>query len=1582
MKKRIVSLLMAVLLVVTMLPVAAMAEELTPDEPAGEPVVSEAVTTESAGEEAPAGEDETETETETVTYTGEIFTAWGTKCGQYAEPADADSAVYVKYTASSGEIICQAVKGEAADGGDRVTVDGVVYTAVEGSALMPIAHIWIADTAEDGSVSTYTCQTCKTVATVIASMDEADSTKSHEKLPDGTLLEFTYTVGSGEEPAAVTRIEWVQMLVDTFQMTVEGGNYPDNYYTDIDRTAAYYDDLMVAVEFGVIDLAAGSEFRPEEPATREFAAHTLNYCLAFQLDEINYTYNDTDVTYKDDVQVAVNRGWFALVDGSFLPQQAVTADEAEAMMADARKVFFGTTVTEGYNSTYEFKADVIVIPEGTEVTVVTGIDENGDETGTAVVSITNCPKEIAANSLFAVYLNGIPVAYIANKVTKEGSVTRIEATPLATEDAFTSIDAQGVVEADMSQITALGDTELSYYVEELDQEFQTYALARAAARKVGVIKPDIELHGKISMEMGGVTLFVEATITNPTVKYNINLWKGIAFVTLNYDLEVEYRGEIELKKELLLCYWGIPGVGGLKITLEPALTGGISGTQNFHIEQGVFVDVKSSVGNKVRLIKGFNSKEFALTADVTGEIGVVAKFGITDLPVFNLYVYAEVGGKCTVEITKHTTEGSCTCVDFGAHVYAEAGLEGSIELLFFKAAELKIDKVIFDENNSPHRVAHHYENGVKVAECTCTQAGNTGWQTPDDSPNSSNGWSGGSNNQGQNSAGETYTLFDYTLDDNGNATITGYKGNAWTLIIPKTLDGHKVVAIGESAFAKSQSKAYLKTVVIPEGVTSIASGAFSGCLVLQKVTFPSTLKEIKRSAFYQCVELTSVELPAGLEILDCYAFSECTALRRVTLPVNFTIGNDGDIPHNGPFEGCTSLTNVIFPKGITRIPNWLFYNCPGLRTITIPDTVTSIGGRAFSQCEKLRTVNLPDSLVTIEGDYAFAESPALTEITLPKNLETVGERAFADCANLQKVVFPEGLKAIYTGAFANCTALTSITLPSTLTEMKALAFCYCTALQQVYIPASLTKINMVIGPTSNFYGPFEGCSALSDVTFEAGTTQIPDYLFFETGLQSITIPDTVTSIGGGAFENCDKLAEINFPDSLTAIEGEYAFARCKALTEIVLPKNLETIGLRVFYECVNLQKVVLPEGLKAIKDFAFGYCTSLLDVTLPSSLVELDACAFGGCTSLEKINIPAGLTSVLATGNYAYGPFEGCSALTDVSFGEGITRIPNWLFYKCSGLETITVPETVTVIGSHAFRRCTSLTKITLPAALTAVGEYAFAGSTALTELTLPQGLASLGARAFMECTGLKKITIPGGVSLIGDQTFYGCTSLESVMLSSGVKEILSNVFGSCTNLKSVTIPASVVTIYNNAFSTSGLTIYGAADSKAQSYAKSKEYKFVPLQVIGTVSGDGGDAPVSITITGADGEMTEIKSADGNYQLEKLDPGTYTIALTKEGCVPYRSTFTVDESGKANTVDVVLVARGNINGAAVNGEAVEITDVACLYEMLTTGECQSKIADPEYLEAVADVNSDGTVDVYDLQRLYETVSRLRDAAED
>lgn len=119
----------------------------------------------------------------------------------------------------------------------------------------------------------------------------------------------------------VTRSQWIQQLVVAFSMEVEEDNYPDNYFSDIDDSMDFYRDIMVATEFGVIDIEAGQPFCPDDPATREFAAHTLNYCLGFQLDDnAAYTFAEAeDVSYPDDIQVAIDKGWFALSDGCFLP---------------------------------------------------------------------------------------------------------------------------------------------------------------------------------------------------------------------------------------------------------------------------------------------------------------------------------------------------------------------------------------------------------------------------------------------------------------------------------------------------------------------------------------------------------------------------------------------------------------------------------------------------------------------------------------------------------------------------------------------------------------------------------------------------------------------------------------------------------------------------------------------------------------------------------------------------------------------------------------------------------------------------------------------------------------------------------------------------------------------------------------------------------------------------------------------------------------------------------------------------------------------------------------------------------------
>ena len=447
-------------------------------------------------------------------------------------------------------------------------------------------------------------------------------------LPAGLIGTAEAAESTGAE-AGVSRIEWVQQLVETFNMTVEEDNYPDNYYSDMDESSPGYRDLLVAVEFGVIDLEAGSAFEPEQPATREFAAHTLNYCLGFQLDNSTYTYADTaDVTYADDVQVAVNRGWLTLVNGRFLPQRALTSAEATAMLADAAQVLKGLVVSESYNNTYTFKADVIEIPNGTDVLV----DES-------TVRITNCPKTLTNGCIFVVYVNDIPVPYIATAVAVKGNVTVVTATRAEDADAFEVFDAQGVVDADLTQVEALDGTELSYYVEELDQEFQTYAMARdAVARIGGTTSPKIELSCKRELTLlNGVKLSLDVKIKKPTISYSISMLKGEAYVKLSYDISVNYKVKGDLAtgsniNDIKLIYWGVPGVGGFVVTYDVELSGSITGIQEWHVDSGISASIKDGIS----FPRTFQAKAFSLVVELTCQVGFQAKLGITELPVFIL----------------------------------------------------------------------------------------------------------------------------------------------------------------------------------------------------------------------------------------------------------------------------------------------------------------------------------------------------------------------------------------------------------------------------------------------------------------------------------------------------------------------------------------------------------------------------------------------------------------------------------------------------------------------------------------------------------------------------------------------------------------------------------------------------------------------------------------------------------------------------------------------------------------------------------------------------------------------------------
>ena len=1556
MKKRIASLLMAVLMLVTMLPVTAMAEELAAADPAEEQVVSEEVTTEPTEE---TDETETPAEPEHPGQTGE-------------EPQPSED-----------------------------------------------AELPSEDPVEDEPVPL---------------ADETDA-----------------------DTGTVTRIAWVQKLVATFDMTVEDDNYPDNYYTDIDSTAAYYRDLMVAVEFGVIDLEAGLPFEPEEPATREFAAHTLNYCLGFQLDDSTYTYADTaDVTYKDDVQVAVNRGWFALADGSFLPKQAMAAAEAEAMLADAAAVLEGTVVSETYNSTYTFKTGVIEIPNGTDVQVTDG-----------VVRITDCPKTLTSGCIFVVYLNGLPVAYVADTVTKEGNVTVVTATRAEDADAFEAFDAQGVVEADLTLVKALDGTELAYYVEELDQEFQTYAMAKAAASRLGgSIAPKIELSCKREIAIGNaVSIALDIKVKNPKVSYSISLIKGEAYVQLSYDLSANYQVKGDLAgpagiNDIKLFYWGIPAIGGFSVTYDAELSGSVTGIQEWHVETGLNVSKKDGAS----MPRTFKSKTFTIAVEATCQVGFQAKFGVTELPALKAYIYAGFGcvGKAKAN-TYADTEKPETCVHFAAYLYAKCGATGQVEFepLNYKKT-LNINHDIYDEDNSPVRIVHHYEDGKLVAKCARGNVSSwfgkaSDWYTSGDSQYMSSGWSSGYGGSGYGKDGTPIVIYEYTTDEDGKATITKYNGNSTSLVIPSTLDGYTVVAIGKDVF---KNNTRLRMVVFPDTVTKIGNYAFYGCTNLSSITFGDGLVELGTKSFYGCTSLTAISLPdsvtrisygafdkctrlanvklsQNLEQLDGRAFSGCDALTSITIPKKVATSYKADISDygytggRGAFNGNANLKSVTFEEGSTVIAGNLLANCPGIETIVIPDSVTEIGEYAFYHCINLKDVKLSSALTTI-NTQAFNDCSSLLAITVPDSVTSMGSAVFANCTSLADVTLPNTRQIIMSRTFESCSSLEKIVLPETVTRIQENAFENCTALKEIVWSKALTTIDA---------NAFLNCDALVEVSIPATVTSMGNHVFRDCdALTTVVIPDSVTSMGTNVFYDCDALTSVKLGSGITTIPVS-TFEHCDVLESIVIPRRVTTIGNTAFKDCVKFTSITIPRSVTSISSNAFSYPAKMTIYGVAGTYAETfakdnsikfvakEVSATAVTLNTTELTISKGASATLFL---TVTPEDFTDAVSWKSSNTSVATISDAGVVKAVDVGTATIK--VVVGGKSASCKVTvqqPVTGITLNKTsliLEALGTYQLTAtanpntavdrriswSSSAPEVASvdenglvtahKKGSATITASA-MDGSGVTKTC-----AVTVSNTAYICATVEEM-------ESPHNYPDNCNDFWVYTIPGAeklLVTFdaqtkiedgfdYLYAYDAegnqvgeytgtelAGKTITIPSDTvrlKLVSDDSGNEWGFkvssiTPGMTGGAVSGNvttGGNAadPVTIALKQDGSTVKTTTVTGGSYLVSGLTDGTYTLEASKPGCVSRSYTVAVKDGEIVSSLDVVLVARSNINGAAVNGDDVEITDVACLYRYLTANDrSQSSIPDEAYFLAVADVNSDGAVDVYDLQLLYETVSGI------
>ena len=1109
---------------------------------------------------------------------------------------------------------------------------------------------------------------------------------------------------SGDE---ISRIDWVQELVTLFDLTVD----EDNYYSDISTDDSFYRDVMVACEFGMIDLEAGEEFRPEDAVTREFAAQTMNTMLGFVPETDSYTYQDTaDVTYKEAAQIAIDRGWVTVAAGKFLPEQSLTTEEHDAMIADAKKVLADAQIETGKENTCTFASGVVVVPKGTAVS----IDVDG------IVMIENCPVTIKQGTTFAVYVNDIVMAYKAESVRTDGTTTYIT-TSDADDGAVLNVDQQGELDVDMTEF--IPADEETYVVNGVTV---TEGMTRGISYKNNTLRAD-----KTISVSDDVTATVSVVISNMKVNYSLNNNDYYFSVSGDMEYSCNVKGDAfkDINHTLTLGAVPLGGVGMLTLAMEYNLSGEATLTVEKEFEAGfAYSDGFRIVGNSHK--KGFS---FSAEADLTTGIVLSAK---ATLGIVSGDIYAKTGARMNIKYVRYSSGTPTYCASQAAYLYASVGASAKIGVgIASKTFSKSIE--IWGKNNSPVRVYYHIEDGVLRTSCTrgkefAAQGGWTSYWTSPGSRYFNPAGVGSYFDAGAGAGGAIVPIYTYTLDDANRATITGYSGNATALYIPGEIDGHEVVAIGDRAF---ENRTDLRTVMIPDSLEKIEFEAFYNCINLKIVDLSSNLTTIGYDVFGNCKSISKIEIPKSLKKFDG------------------TWGSGTNLSY-GAFGGCSNLKTVNFEAGSTIVCAALFMGCDGIEEIELPDTITEIGDSAFKSCKNLNKVIIPESVTKIDGD-AFAECSGLVDIKMHEGINTIGSRAFYKCDRLLDIVIPDSVEKIEFEAFRGCDKLENIKLSENLTIVGYGVFGDCKSISKIEIPKSLKKFDGTWGRGTNLsYGAFGGCSNLKTVNFEAGSTIVCAALFMGCdGIEEIELPDTITEIGDSAFKNCKNLDRITMNNGIEILESS-AFEDCFSLTTINIPNTVKAISNSTFQDCTSLTEVHLSNILKEIPASTFSGCKKLTTINFPSTLTTIGNSAFSGCESLPEAILPSGVEKIESNAfknckalkkaalpdtvsSIGSSAFYGCEALTDITLGSKLKKIESQTFYGCIVLPSIVIPYNVTTIGDSAFVNCTKLTQITVPRNTTSIASNAFSYPKKMTMY----GPSDCYAQTYASGKGIKYVT-------------------------------------------------------------------------------------------------------------------------------------------------------------------------------------------------------------------------------------------------
>ena len=834
-----------------------------------------------------------------------------------------------------------------------------------------------------------------------------------------------------------------------------------------------------------------------------------------------------------------------------------------------------------------------------------------------------------------------------------------------------------------------------------------------------------------------------------------------------------------------------------------------------------------------------------------------------------------------------------------------------------------------------------------------------------------------------------------------------------------------VTSIGSYAFSFDLS---VTDVTLPSSLKTIGRNAFWGCYGLTSVVIPEGVTTIGAYVFEQCTAMETITVPASAtkfgdrafgtgeyydgdyhtQLTDIYyggsrqqwynAGGGDAAPMVVTVHFNGTTGNiidGGQCGDNAFWKLDKDYTLTISGTGaMWDYPTseddswWMDWALPwksyeAISRIVVAEGITHIGAYAFCYTVNATALSLPDSLTTI-GQDAFCCYGG-TEIVVPDNVTEIGYYAFNTCNNLQTITLPAGLREIGP-CFIECDALKTINFGGTMEQwlvcgggestfpvtakvtcakggtLREGGKCGDNLTWTLDSSGKLTisgtgDMENYASETSRGTDPAPwayASSMIRSVEIGSGVTSIGSYALVDTNITSLTIPGSVTTIGNyGAYHN-RYLAELTLQPGLKSI-GKEAFSDSKRLTTVTIPNGVTTIGEEAFVHCwtqlpksdsfTGLTTVTIPGSVTSIGKNAFTDNQQLTTVNFDGTQEQWNAAggknagvpssatfhcvkvaASGKCGTGVKWSLASnGVLTITGTGkgimkDYAEGsrkPWESKGDVKQIIICEGVTHIGDHAFAN-SPATRISLPESLTSIGTRAFAGA-AITAMTIPGSVTTIGVEVFWGCSDLTSLTIRDGVTAIES-AFGKCTGLTELVLPDSVTSIGTQAFYRCTGLRTVTLSKNLTSIGYMAFSGCTGLTDLVFPDSLKEIDQEAFRyCSGLNSISLGTG---------------LTTIGRMAFDGCD-PTAVDYRGTQKEWNSIAIGNKNDCLSR-------VTCIKLGVI------------------------------VTDGDTPDVTDVASLYDHLT-GQVDTAYTPRQELSA--DVNRDGTLDVYDLQLLYEAVAQ-------